>query len=399
MPPPIDDYLYGTEITPRESQGALLPWDQPDAIQILLEPIAFPLFINMAPLMARMARRYTPHAVYTQFGHAQRPSEFLVMASITNSATSMTVNDASIFQNGDVLELPTGEHVEVSADPNLTTNVLTVTRAMEGTTGTAITVVGGSEPTGYILANARTGAEEFQRGLFPKTYTQQNFIQTSQHPVEISGLMMDTAAWRSSDGGNDPLGFGRTHQLTNMMLGYARSFYYGLGASYTAESTKRGKTKGILKRLNEVGNVVTPSSGDRAAYTPDMLFRDMWGKINSGQDLLIMAPNFRAAMVKWKIPLIRIDMGQTDFNMVIESFNVPTFGQQTVLFDPQLRPGTAIGAREEFLEIRYMLLPTWFLRGRNGDAVKGDLIARMGMQVNNPELMTAITGVTGFAAP
>jgi hypothetical protein len=92
-------------------------------------------------------------------------------------------------------------------------------------------------------------------------------------------------------------------------------------------------------------------------------------------------------------------MGTTEFNMDIEAFTIPTFGRQLVMFDPQLRPGTALALREEDITLRYMRLPSFFVRGRNGDAVKGDIIARMGFQVDNPELQTAVTGVTGFAAP
>jgi hypothetical protein len=380
----LNDNLFGPVVTPREDQGTEFPWDQSGATVVPLEGIAFPMFVNMTPLLSRLAQRAVGNVSFIQYGHANRPNTFLLMASITNVATTMTVNDASIFMNGDILELSSGEHVEVSADPNLTTNVLTVTRAMEGTAGTAITVVGGSEPTCYLLANARTGGEEFQRGLFPKTWQSTNWVQTSQHPVEISGLFMDTTVWNNAEGAPNPFEFGRQRQLANMMQGYSRAFYYGLGAAPTAESTKRAKTKGILKRLSEVGNVTAVSGGDITAYTPDMLFRDLWSRISGNQDLLIFASNWRAAMVKWKVQMAIMDMGTTDFNMDIEAFTIPTFGRQLVMFDPQLRPGTALALRESDLTLRYMRLPSFFVRGRNGDAVKGDIIARMGIQVDNP---------------
>jgi hypothetical protein len=357
------------------------------------------MFVNMTPLLSRIAQRAVGNVAFVQYGHAHRPNSFLLMASINTSATTLTVNDSSIFQNGDILEMSSGEHVEVSADPNLTNNTITVTRAMEGTAGTAITVVGGSEPTCYLIGNARTGGEEFQRGLFPKTWQSTNWVQTSQHPVEVSGIFMDTTVWQNAEGAPNPFEFGRTRQLANMMQGYSRAMYYGLGAAPTAESTKRAKTKGILKRLNEVGNIVVPSGGDPAAYTPDMLFRDLWSRISGNQDLLVFSPDWRAAMVKWKLHVVVMDMGTTEFNMDIEAFTIPTFGRQLVMFDPQLRPGTALALREEDITLRYMRLPSFFVRGRNGDAVKGDIIARMGFQVDNPELQTAVTGVTGFAAP
>lgn len=395
---PLDDFLSGPEVTPREDQGVEFPWEQSDAILVDLSPVAFPYFVNMTPLVARLQQRRAGQVQYTQMGHAARPNVFQLMASVNTTATTFTVNDATIFQNGDIVEMPTGEHCEVNADADVTNNQISVLRGVEGTTGTAITVVAASEPTCYLIANSRTGGEEFQRGIFPKTWTQNNWVQTSQHPVEVSGLLMDTDNWFNAMGAADPLDFGRMAQLKNMMEGYERAFIYGIGAAPTASSTKRAKTKGIIKRLNEVGNVTTPSSGDRAAYTPDMLMRDLFSRINGYQNLLMLSPDWRQAMATWKIGVSLMDMGATEYNMAIDTFVIPTFGRLAVIFNPQLRKGTALALREQDLWVRWMRLPSWFLRGRNGDAQKGDIIARMGIQVNNPELQTAVIGVTGFAS-
>ncbi len=391
----IDIYQFGPVVTPREAQGMEFPWDQIDAVVIPLEAIAFPFFVNMTPLVSRLRQEPTPYVEFHQFGHAHRPSTFKLMASITNVATSATVDDSSIFMNGDILELTTGEHVEVVADPDTVANTITISRAMEGTTAAAITVVGGSEPTCYLIANSRTGGEEFQRGLFPHTWTKKNWVQTSQHPAEVSGIFQDTTAWRAAEGNGSPLDFGRMRQLENMMQGYERAFIYGLGASPTTESTKRAKTQGIMARLNGVGNVITPSSGDRAAYTPAMMMRDLYGRIG-GQDLLMLSLDWRTAIATWKLKPVVLDMGSTVYNMDIEAFVIPEIGSQTVVYNPMLRAGTALALREESLTLRYMRLPSWFVRGRNGDAVKGDIIARMGIQVDNPELMSAVIGVTGW---
>lgn len=397
---PIDDlFLFGPNITPREDQGVEFPWEQSDAILIDLTPVAFPYYINMCPLVTRLRQVPARQVEYKSVGHAQRPNAFLLMASATATGTTLTPNDASIFMNGDVIELPTGEHCEVAADPDTVANTITVTRAMEGTTGTAVTVVTGSEPQCYLIGNTRTGGEEFQRGIFPKTWLQSNWIQTSQHPVEISGLFQDTANWLNAEMAPTPLDMGRMRQLKNLMEGYERAFLYGLGAAPTAESTKRAKTRGILKRLSDVGNVVTPNSSDKAAYTPEMLFRDLWSNINGYQNLLMLSPDWRGALVTWKVGVSLILQDQTNFNMNIETFEIPSFGAQAVVFNPQMRKGTALALREEDLSLRYMRMPSWYPRGKNGDAWKGDLIARMGIQVDNPELQSAVVGVTGFGKP
>ena len=47
--------------------------------------------------------------------------------------TQISLADASAFMNGDVLELASGERVEITSDPNPITNTVTVRRGAEGT--------------------------------------------------------------------------------------------------------------------------------------------------------------------------------------------------------------------------------------------------------------------------
>lgn len=396
--PPSDLLENGPIVNPAEDQGVEFPWEQASAISVDLTGVAFDYFVNRTPIVSRAAQFPATQQTYNMFGHANRPNQVKVMASITNVATTINVSDASVFMNGDILELPTGEHVEVSADPDLVGNNLTVVRGVESTTATAITVVGGSEPTAWLIANSRTGGERWQHGIFPKTWTALNWIQTAQHPVEISGVFQDTTGWQNAVASPDPLDFGRQTQLENMMVGYERAFIYGIGESPTSAPSKRGKTKGIMKRLAEVGNVTNAPEGF-AGYTPDRMMRDLWGNINGNQNLLMLSPNFRYGLALWKIKKTPIDMGTTVFDMRIESFVVPEFGPMLVIFNPCLRPGTAMALREQDIIVRYMRRPTWYARGKPGDTWEGDIIARMGIQTNNPELQTAVTGITGFAAP
>lgn len=388
---------WGPQVMPAADQGAEFPWEQSDAILIDLTAVAFEWYMNMTPLLSRLAQRRARQVQFNMVGHAIRPNQVLLMASISNSATTLTVQDSSFFMNGDVLELSTGEHVEVAADPDTVANTLTVVRGVEGTTAQAITVTTGSEPVCYLLSNSRTGGERWQHGIFPKTWADVNWCQTSQHPVEVSGLLQDTEAFLNEDMAPTPLDFNRQRQLDNMMFGYERAFLYGLGEAPTTSSSKRAKTKGILKRLSEVNNVHFQPTG-YAAYTPDMLTRDLYSQVNGNPDILMLSTDFRQALGIWKMPLIRADMGTTEFNQVIETFVIPSFGPQAVIFNPQLRKGTALALRLADLIIRFMRLPTWWVRGKAGDTWEGDIVARMGIQINNPELQTAVTGVTGFAA-
>jgi hypothetical protein len=93
-----------------------------------------------------------------------------------------------------------------------------------------------------------------------------------------------------------------------------------------------------------------------------------------------------------------MDMGTTGFDVRIEAFTSDVSPNAVFIKAPRLYPGTIFACNSEDVFLRYMRMPFWKPRGQSGDTEEGDIIARIGVQVNNAEQQRYIEGITGFAA-
>src|SRR5262249_18714548 len=121
---PNNAYLQGI-------QGA---YDNQAQIRNDISVVAINWFANRCPLVTRTPRVPVVSPTFTMVNRNFRSRVAQVAAPIAATDTQITLVDASPFMNGDVLELASGERVEILADPNIVTNVVTVRRGAEGTT-------------------------------------------------------------------------------------------------------------------------------------------------------------------------------------------------------------------------------------------------------------------------
>ena len=92
-----------------------------------------------------------------------RPRVATLAAGVAASDSQISLVDASAFMNGDVLELASGERVEISTTPNTTTNIVTVRRGVEGTTP----ATGASNDVVRLIGNSQGGVSKAVKyGLF-----------------------------------------------------------------------------------------------------------------------------------------------------------------------------------------------------------------------------------------
>lgn len=391
------------EIFPASNAGLLFPWEEQDAVS---EDLTYVIqnwkYVNRNPLFARLALRFVGQIEFHTMGRNYRPDTATLAAPVVAGDTVMTIDDSSYILNGDTFELAyadgTSEQIEVVADPNLATNQITVKRADAGTVAGAFPI----DTEMRLISNTRTGGEKNQRGISPRTWKNTNWVQTVQHPVEVSGVLQDTANYRSrllQSGAATPLDAHRMEALDNMVDDFERAIVYQRGIGPLDTDTKRVKTKGVKQQLRD-GNSYIFQPENYAAYSPFDLLRDVFegpADIGGTPDLYLISKDWPAGLARWKMPLVGIDMGTTAFDMRIEAFTTPaTTGIFVVA--PRLRKGTLIALTEEDVMLRFMRLPTWYLRGKQGDTWEGDMIARLGVQVNNPEQARMIEGVTGWAA-
>ena len=158
--------------------------------------VAINWFVNRCPLVTRVPRVACGSTTFTMISRSFRSRVAVVAAAIAATDTQVTLVDASPFMNGDVLELASGERVEIVADPNVLTNVVQVRRAAEGTTAAA----GAVNDVIRLIGNSRTGAEINQNGVAYQPTGVTQFCQTWQHPVQVGGSLQASAAYQSAPG-------------------------------------------------------------------------------------------------------------------------------------------------------------------------------------------------------
>jgi hypothetical protein len=347
-------------------------------------------YINRTPLYSRIPKIPIDDYKFYLLGRKFRPRATTLTATITNSVTTMTLADASLIMNGDVLEIPqTGEAVEVVADPNIATNVVTVRRGIDGTTATAISDVT-TPPTVYNVGNSRTGGEVFQKAIVQIPTRNAQFVQTFQHVVSIGGILDDI---RSAAQNAVPMPFDRNRMdaLQNLVEDIG-------GAN---QRPKQGGLRNLIVTNNK--NVTTtPSAYTVAQFVADVITP---AANNGGQvDLCLVSGDIKGGMASWGFPLIRIDAAGRDgaqlspFGVQIDRFRSPYVGDIQFVTDPMLRPGTMIGLTSGEVRHRVLRDLDWLDYGRTGDAREGHWLARMGTELDNEAHHTFVTGVTGFAA-
>jgi hypothetical protein len=306
--------------------------------------------------------------------------------------TQLILTDASAFMNGDVLELPAGERVEVISDPNLVSNAVTVRRSAEGTT--ASTATAGSSVR--LIGNSRTGSEVNQTAVAFKPTAVEQYCQTWQHPVQISGALQASTGFQSRPGVHSPFDQSKMDALQNLVDDMEVSSYYGRGEHPSVGG--RPKQKGLKSLLTS--NVAT-SPVNAGAYKPTDLIRDTLERCrtNGGDpDVLIVSSNFMTGLATWGHAAQRIDAGVNVFGTPIEIFEAPFLGGITLIEAPLLKPFTALCLTSSEVRMRMKRNEFWNPRGSRGDAIEGEWLAEGAIEVENESHHAWVEGITAFSA-
>ena len=348
-------------------------------------------FINRCPLVTRTPRVPVGSTTFTIVKRGFRTRTATVNAPIGISDTQITLADASPFMNGDVLELASGERVELTADPNLATNAVTVRRGIEGTAAG----LGSSGDVVRLISNSRTGAEINQNGVAQLPTGIAQFCQTWQHPVQIGGSLQASSSY-ATPGAHTPFDQNKMIALQNLMDDMEVSSYYGRGEDPAVVS--RPKQKG-LRTLIQTNNVTAPVSA--GAYKASDLIRDTLqaARSNGGNpDVLILSANFMSGLATWGQAAMRIDAGVNVFGTPINVFEAPFLGGVAIIEAPLLKPFTAICLTSSEVRMRMKRNEFWSPRGSRGDAFEGDWIAEGAIELDNESHHAWVEGITAFSA-
>lgn len=373
-------------------QGIQKETDNQAQVRNDIHVVAINWFVNRCPLVARVPRIPCGSTTFTMVNRNFRSRSATLAAPVLAADTQLSLVDASQFMSGDVVELASGERVEVTADPNVVTNVVQVRRGVEGTTpGT-----GSSGDVLRLIANSRTGAEVNQPAVAFKPSGVEQYCQTFQHPVQVGGSFQAAAGFQGSQGLSTPFDQSKMDALQNLMDDMEVSSYYGLGEAPSVAG--RPKQKG-LRSLISSNRTTSPTNA--AAYKPTDLIRDTFEKCRTrggDPDVLVVSSNFMTGLAVWGHAAQRIDAGVNVFGTPIDVFEAPFLGGVAIVEAPLLRPYSAICLTSAEVRLRMKRNEFWNPRGSRGDAVEGDWIAEGAIEIENEAHHAWVEGITAFSA-
>lgn len=376
------------------SQGIQNPFSQLGAIVVPIEGVAVNFMVNRNPLFARLTKPPKGAQSFKVASNAYRPNSTTMNngGTLNSSATSVVVLDASVFMQGDVIEIDT-ESMLVSADPVISTNTLTIVRGYAGTSAAShndLTVV-------FQIGNSRTGGEVLQNAItrLPKITTQQ--LQTFQHPYQISGALASDTAFALPPGMANVVGFFRSLAIQECTDDIERTCYYGYGVTPGQDSDRPQMTG--LRSLIQTNKTLSPTNF--AAYKPSDLIRDTiqagltgGGKIN----LMVMSADWIAGLAIWGMAVQRVPAGTNSYGTPIDVFECPFLGAGVELvFAPLLRNGTVIGLTKEEVMLGTKRPLFDKPRGSRGDVEEGDIIGEYGIELHNEQHHAFVSGITGYS--
>ena len=375
------------------AQGFFGGADGAAAIRNTIHVVASNWYVNRCPLVTRVPHDPVGSTLFKIVNRTVRPRSSTLGAAVADGVVAtITVADASLYMIGDVLELVSGERVEVAADPNTTANTISVTRGVEGTTAAA--QANGSAVT--LVGNSRTGAEVNQTGIALKPTAVEQYCQTWQHPVQVGGSLQATTDFQTQPGAASPFDQYKMDALQNLMDDMEYTSYYGIGAS--PADVARPKQKGLRTQLSAT-RVTNPTN--KGAYKATDLIRDALAvpRANGGSpDVLLLSSNFMSGLATWGQAVQRIAAGVNVFGTPIDVFEAPFLNGLSIVEAPLLKPFTAVALTSSHIRMRMKRSEFWNPRGVRGDAIEGDWIAEGAIVAENPLFHAWVEGITAFSA-
>jgi Family of unknown function (DUF5309) len=376
-------------------QGIQRVLDHQAQIRNDIHVVATNWFVNRCPLVTRLPRLPVASTSFDMVNRSFRPRTLTLAANVLVTDTQLTLVDGSSLMVGDVLELPSGERVEITADPVLgvSTDVVSIRRAAEGTTAAAATT-GGSL---FLIGNSRTGGEVNQTAVVLRPVGVTQYCQTWQHPVQVGGALQSSLGYQAAPGARTPFDQYKMDALQNLMDDMEVSCYYGLGEG-PSTTNNRPKQKG-LRALFSTNRITAPTNA--AAYKPTDLIRDTLERCRTrgGEpDVLVLSTNFMTGLATWGHAAQRIDAGVNVFGVPIEVFEAPFLGGISIIEAPLLKPFTAVCLTSSEARLRMKRNEFWNARGSRGDAIEGEWVAEGALEIENESHHAWVEGISGFSA-
>lgn len=360
------------------------------------------VFFNDNPIITRLPRKSRRALTFKIQRRGTRPRIMALAAAIADGvATSCSVTDGSGLMVGDVLQLASGEHVEVTAQPTVTNTTtgqttLTIKRGVAGTTGAAQSI----STAVTLISNARLGNEVDQEGYRIVPTEIEQIHQRTQYPVTMGGELLDVDLYLPPQY-SSPFEYEREQRLVDMYRDAESALLYGRGEAPAAGG--RRKTKGLrylLPKVTTAGDIT-----DEAAYTPESLYRDVIQPIQEqGGDCDVIFHSVQAGpgFMKWGMSKSGgVDLGVTRNLGVRISGMVAQLGGKTVTFVPTPLLGgtgniTFLGVDTRYIALSVLHPESWYDRAKRGDRQEGEWLFDFASDPIDVNKHAWVEGVTGF---
>lgn len=348
--------------------------------------------INRNPFYARLRSVPVDSYVIDLWPSQFRPRTTTLGAAVTDTTgTTITLATVAFIMNGDILQLNSGEFVEVVAAPNTTNNTISVLRGVAGTTAATQT----NATTVTIIGNSRTGAETQQKAITQIPGKTNQYVQTFQHVYSVGGGQAVVRP-RYLPAGVTPFNDQKQDKMVNMIDDIEFVAMYGR-AENVGGTVSRYKSAGFFNLIT-TNAVTTPTNA--SAYKPSDFLRDaVQPIINNGgaADVAFVSPGWVSGLAVWGYQSMRLPAGATVFGVPIEAFSVPQFPNITFILCPLMQGISAIVGQSTDFYWGVLEATRSQEYGIVGDAREGDWIARQAPMVNNEQRQATIRNITGFA--
>ena len=316
------------------------------------------------------------------------------------AATSIVVDDASIFRINDIAKVtPTGENILVTA-VDTDTNTLTVSRGFGSTAAADIT----NDDEVLILGNASTEGSSDRGAKSTQETNAYNYTQIFRTPISLTNTENASELY----GGND-----RKMQILKASIEHKRdianAIYFGQRKQVTDATTGRPRrTMGGILEFMAAGSDTCAFDASSNKMTYNNFNKGVAQKLfahGSNKKLLIAGPKLINAINSWAEKKIVTDVAtDTTYGVRVKNL-VTSYGDLTVLYDPLLSGATysAYGFALDMENIRYA-----FLRGRDTklytdiqsndvDGIVDEYLTECSIEFKQPKTHILITGAYDLA--
>ena len=311
-----------------------------------------------------------------------------VNGAVNSSATSIAVDDGSIFRAGDILRLPaTGENVLVTA---VSTNTLTVVRGY-GSTAASIA----DDATILNIGPAMAENSNLRTVKSTQESNGYNYTQIFRTPIALSG----TEAASMLHGGKD-----RAYQRRKASIEHkrdiARALYFGQRKEDLSGSAPRRTMGGLVQMLGSNNTVTFNSSTNKLTYRnfDNVVAKEVF-RHGSQNKLLIAGPNLAAAINSWADKKLVTDVDKDTYGLRVKNL-VTTYGDLKVIYDPLLDGAVydGYGFVVDTENVRYAYLDGRDTKLNVGvqspdlDGIVDEFLTECSLEVRLPQTHMVITG-------